>query len=105
MSYGTKRPMLARFQFIAARLRTDRFITAGDLASQMEVSSKTIQRDLQFMRDRMELPIESSTCPGGGYRFTDPVAICPVCQRQNGKRDAGSARRRRAKIFNSHRGC
>jgi len=76
------RPPLDRFRQIASLLATGRHFTAAALAADLSVSHKTVMRDLDFMRDRMALPIEtdgSPRNPRGGYYFTQPVQLCPLC--------------------------
>ena len=76
------RPPLERFQKIAARLASGKHFTGQALADELEVSRKTVERDIQFMRDRLELPIEtdgSSFVEGSGFYFKAPVRLCPVC--------------------------
>ncbi len=46
------------------------------LAAALEVSAKTIQRDLDFMRDRLELPITYDPVRHG-YHYTGPVTTFP----------------------------
>jgi predicted DNA-binding transcriptional regulator YafY len=57
---------------------------ASTLARELEVSSKSIQRDLDFMRDRFGLPIEYD---GGrfGYFYTEPVSSFPALQITEGE--------------------
>jgi predicted DNA-binding transcriptional regulator YafY len=54
------------------------------LARELEVSSKSIQRDLDFKRDRFGLPIEYD---GGrfGYFYTEPVSSFPALQITEGE--------------------
>jgi len=40
------------------KLRAGAFPNCRKLADELEVSTKTIQRDIDFMRDRLGLPIE-----------------------------------------------
>ena len=47
-----------RINEIHRRLRDNRRFTAGYLAKVLEVSSRTIRRDLEFMRDQQGLPLE-----------------------------------------------
>ena len=42
---------------------------AVSLALELEVSTKSIHRDLEFMRDRLELPLEFSAARNG-YHYT-----------------------------------
>jgi len=71
-------------------LRIHRAIQAGgypnasDLARALEVSTKSIHRDLEFMRDRLELPLafESSR---NGYAYTQDVGAFPTLQITEGE--------------------
>ena len=53
-----KRPAIERMLFIHKALQKGGFPNCSKLARELEVSSKTISRDIDFMRDRMLLPIE-----------------------------------------------
>jgi len=57
---------------------------ATTLARELEVSTKTVQRDLEFMRDRLELPIEYDGSRFG-YRYTEEVAAFPTLQITEGE--------------------
>jgi proteasome accessory factor B len=50
-----------------ARLQSGRYPNCGKLAQELEVSSKTVQRDLDFMRYRLGLPIEYDQLHFGFY--------------------------------------
>lgn len=54
------------------------------LARELEVSAKSIQRDLAFMRDRLNLPIEYDA-RRYGYYYTEPVASFPTLQVSEGE--------------------
>lgn len=41
------------------KLKSGKFPSCQKLAAELEFSSKTIQRDIDFMRDRLNLPIAS----------------------------------------------
>lgn len=57
---------------------------ASTLARELEVSSKSIHRDLEFMRDRLGLPVEF--CPGrNGYAYTEEVGSFPTLQITEGE--------------------
>jgi proteasome accessory factor B len=71
------RPPLERMQRIFQKIKNERLPNCSTLAEEMEVSAKTIQRDIDFMRDRMELPIEYDSTQHGFY-FTAPVAAFPA---------------------------
>lgn len=53
-----------------------RFPNCRKLAEELEVSSKTIQRDIEFMRDRLGLPIEYDQLHLG-FVYTEPVTNFP----------------------------
>lgn len=57
---------------------------ASKLAREMEVSSKSIHRDLEFMRDRLDLPLEYDAARGG-YRYTETVSAFPTLQITEGE--------------------
>lgn len=54
------------------------------LARGMEVSSKTIMRDIEFMRDRLGLPLEYDAAKHG-FRYTAPVHDFPVMKVSQGE--------------------
>lgn len=60
------------------------FPTATTLAAELEVSTKSIQRDIEFMRDRLELPIEFDRARWG-YRYTEEVSAFPTVQITEGE--------------------
>jgi len=43
---------------IHEELKRGAFANCTNLATRLEVSTKTIMRDLAFMRDRLDLPLE-----------------------------------------------
>ncbi len=49
------------------------------LAQDIEVTTKTIQRDIDFMRDRLSLPIAYNDLKQG-YEFTQPVENFPMME-------------------------
>jgi predicted DNA-binding transcriptional regulator YafY len=57
---------------------------AVSLALQLEVSTKSIHRDLEFMRDRLELPLEFSAARRG-YHYTEEVGAFPTLQITEGE--------------------
>ena len=57
---------------------------ASTLSQKMEVSTKTIHRDIQFMRDRWELPIEFDAA-FNGFKYTRPVDSFPMLQINEGE--------------------
>ena len=65
-------------------LQSGRHPNASTLAASLEVSSKSIHRDLEFMRDRMELPLEYDPARKG-YHYTQEVGNFPTLQITEGE--------------------
>lgn len=57
---------------------------ATRLAAELEVATKTIHRDIDFMRDRLELPIAYEIARHG-YHYTQPVSAFPTLQITEGE--------------------
>lgn len=60
------------------------FPNASTLAQGFEVSTKTINRDLAFMRDRLDLPLAYHP-QRFGYHYTQPVSAFPSLQITEGE--------------------
>ena len=73
------RPPLERMLRIHEELRRGAFTNCTKLAGTLEVSRKTIVRDIAFMRDRLDLPIEFDA-QINAYRYTHPVTAFPTVQ-------------------------
>jgi len=71
------RPPLERMMHIHEQLSSGRKPNCSTLAQEFEVSTKTIQRDLDFMRDRWTLPIAYDEA-GHFYHYTTPVNQLPT---------------------------
>jgi proteasome accessory factor B len=78
------RPPLERMMRIHTAIASGRFPNASSLAREFEVSTKTIQRDLDFMRDRMGLPVEYHP-QRFGFHYTEPVDAFPTLQITEGE--------------------
>ena len=78
------RPPLERMMKIHAALQAGRFPKASDLAGELEVNPKTILRDIEFMRDRMNLPVEYSRATKG-FAYTAEVSAFPTMQITEGE--------------------
>lgn len=59
-----------------ARLKSDELPNCRKIANELEVSAKTIQRDIDFMRDRLGLPIDYDPARFG-FHYTEPVTSFP----------------------------
>ena len=78
------RPPIERFARIVAFLAARRHsvVSQERIAEELGCSRKTIDRDVTFMRDRLQIPIEvTSGWPNRGTRLVGEVELCPVCQR------------------------
>jgi predicted DNA-binding transcriptional regulator YafY len=78
------RPPLERMLRIHQALQSGRHPNATTLAAEMEVSAKSIHRDLEFMRDRLELPLAYDHARNG-YRYTEEVGNFPTLQITEGE--------------------
>src|ERR1700677_5210910 len=65
-------------------LQSNRHPNATSLAGELEVSTKSIHRDLEFMRDRLELPLDYVQARKG-YHYTEEVSNFPTLQITEGE--------------------
>jgi proteasome accessory factor B len=73
------RPPLDRMQRIFQAIKQGRYPNRIRLATDIEVTTKTIQRDIDFMRDRLGLPIDYND-QRQGYEFSQPVESFPMVE-------------------------
>ncbi len=78
------RPPLERMMRIHTAIQSGKYPNAATLARQLEVSTKSIHRDIEFMRDRMELPLEYDGSKFG-YYYTGTVSSFPTLQITEGE--------------------
>jgi proteasome accessory factor B len=78
------RPPLERMLRIHQALQSGKFPNATSLAGELEVSTKSIHRDIEFMRDRLELPLEFDRAHNG-YHYTQEVSGFPTLQITEGE--------------------
>ena len=83
MPLNPAKPALARIRHISATLNCRKRSTIADLAGELEVSTRTIQRDLDFMVDQLGLPIEADRY---GHFLSEPVCLCRTCGRRTRQR-------------------
>ncbi len=69
---------------IHAELQSGKYPNATQLGAELEVCTKTIRRDLDFMRDRMSLPLEFNPARNG-YHYTEEVDAFPTLQISEGE--------------------
>lgn len=69
---------------IHQRIASGEYPNATELSQEFEVSTKSIYRDIEFMRDRMGLPIEFDRVKNG-YYYTEKVDNFPAIQMTEGE--------------------
>ncbi len=83
-SRGLSRPPLERMMRLHRALLANDFPNCQKFSRELEVSAKTVQRDIDFMRDRLGLPIEYSQLEFG-YYYTEPVSHFPSFEISEGE--------------------
>lgn len=78
------RPPLERMLHIHQAVQSGAFPNALTLARDIEVAPKTIYRDIEFMRDRLGLPIEFDA-RRNGFFYTEEVSAFPTLQITEGE--------------------
>ncbi|MGV3533076.1 MAG: helix-turn-helix transcriptional regulator [Chthoniobacteraceae bacterium] len=81
---GASRPPMERIMRLHQRINSGRFPNCRSLAEELEVSTRTILRDLEFMRDRLEYPIEYDA-QQFGFFYTKPVTEFPAMEVSEGE--------------------
>lgn len=81
---GVSRPPLERMLRIHDALSDERYPNSNQLGETLEVNPKTIRRDIEFMRDRMNLPIEWDG-QKKGYHYTESVEAFPTMKISEGE--------------------
>lgn len=70
------RPPLQRMLHIHAAIQSGKLPTTVSLGRELEVCSRSVARDIEFMRDRLELPI-AYNAERHGYYYSQEVASFP----------------------------
>lgn len=78
------RPPLNRMMRIHHFLLERKYPNCSTLARKLEVSTKTIQRDFDYMRDQLELPIDYDGARHG-YHYTEEVTSFPTIPATEGE--------------------
>jgi predicted DNA-binding transcriptional regulator YafY len=68
---------LERIAALDRAVRAGEFPNAGTLADRLEVGRRTVQRDIEFLRDRLGMPLEYDPARHG-YYYTDPTYPLPL---------------------------
>jgi len=80
----SSRPPLERMLRIHQALLAGGYPNASKIARDIEVSTKTIHRDIEFMRDRLNLPVEFDASRNG-YFYDGEVSSFPTMQITEGE--------------------
>lgn len=78
------RPPLERMMRIHEALKSGRYPNSTALSRDLEVCIKTVRRDIDFLRDRMGLPIDFDPVRNG-YCYTEEVDTLPTVQMSEGE--------------------
>ncbi len=66
-----------RFIWFDSRVRAKKYPNTTALANQFEISTKTAQRDIEFMRDRLFCPLQYDASKRG-YAYEDETFSLPM---------------------------
>ena len=66
------------------RLRNSEYPNCTSFAVDWEISTKTAQRDFEFLRDRMGAPLEYDALKRG-YFYSEPTFMMPAVQLNEGE--------------------
>jgi proteasome accessory factor B len=78
------RPPMERMWRIHQILSGGAYPNCTGLSAELEVSAKTVMRDVEFMRDRLGLPLEYDAVKHG-FRYTAPVRDFPTMKVSQGE--------------------
>ena len=73
---GTKN-IYERFVWFDSQVRAKKYPNATSLSEQFEISAKTAQRDIEFMRDRLLCPLDYDSSQKG-YCYDDDTFSLPM---------------------------
>src|SRR3954462_2724408 len=80
---ATRFPM-ERIAAVDRAVRAGKYPNAGTVALELEVSRRTIQRDIEFMRDRLGAPLVFVT-ERQGYAYSDSTYRLPTLDMTEGE--------------------
>src|SRR5262249_44185359 len=78
--YQAARPPLRRIMVIDQALRANRWPTTERLAQELEVTVRTVRRDIAYLRNQLRAPIEFDRVRNG-YHYAEPSFRLPFMQR------------------------
>lgn len=79
-----KRPPILRIMRIHQSIREKRYPNVPSLAKLLEVSRRTVQRDVEFLRDQLSAPLAFNPLEGG-YEYTEEGFSFPDVQMTEGE--------------------
>jgi len=71
------KPQYRRLMFIDRRIKEGAYPNCAGLAAEWEVSDKTIQRDIEYLRDQLDAPVAYDAVRHG-YYYTEPNFSLPA---------------------------
>ena len=72
------RVRFARIYYLDQQLRAGKYPNVPTLARELEVQSRTVERDLEHMRDRLGAPIAYDHQRNGFYYTSDSFRLPPL---------------------------
>jgi proteasome accessory factor B len=81
---GLTRPPMERMWRVHQEVSGGKYPNCQGLAVELEVSAKTVMRDVEFMRDRLALPLAYDAVKHG-FHYTAPVRDFPVMKVSQGE--------------------
>lgn len=66
------------------QIRDGKYPNCATFAAEWEVSAKTVQRDIEFLKDRLHAPIEYDALRRGFF-YTEPAFMMPAVQMNEGE--------------------
>lgn len=95
------RPPLVRIQHIDQQIKENRYPNCSNVASYFEVSTKSIQRDIEYMRDVLHAPIEYDPKKRGYYYVRKGWSFLPSALLEQKEAEALMASR---KVLEQYKG-
>ena len=84
MLLSIRRPALARMKRILDLLQAGNYPNCSTIAKDLRISAKTVLRDIDLMRDFLDLPIDYDSKRHGFYlmRPVDRFPVVPISSRE-----------------------
>src|ERR1043166_6442518 len=80
-AHGYARAALERMMRIHRLIEDGEYPNCTTMSQEFEMSVRTLKRDIEFMKDRLKMPIAFAV-PKNGYFFTKPQPHFPTACRQ-----------------------